>query len=116
MTTIGQRVIAVREEKGWNQAKLVRESKLPQSTVASIENDSRTKESSALIDVAHTLCVDAYWLKTGKGNRLGGRQLSEDEEALLNALPLIDQDVRESWIELAKKKLGRHEAGKQKAA
>jgi len=102
METIGQRVIRVRNEKGWNQARLVRESKLPQSTIASIENDSRTKESSAIIEVAHTLGVDAYWLKTGKGSR-GGVELSADEQLILEAFRQFPDDRRDDWLFTARR-------------
>lgn len=116
METIGERIIRLREARGWNQTDLAKKAKVAQSTVAGVETGARIKAPSSLIEIAHVLGVDSYWLKTGKGSRLGGRQLSEDEEALLNALPLLDADVRESWIELAKKKVARLEAEKQKAA
>ncbi len=86
-----------------------------QSFISNLETGER-EETPFIPELAHALGVDAYWLKTGKGDRAGGRHLSEDEKALLDALPLLDADVRESWIELAKKKLGRLEAIKQKAA
>lgn len=104
METIGQRVIRTRKEKGWNQATLVRESKLPQSTIASIENDSRTKESSAIIDVAHTLGVDAYWLKTGKGERYS-RHLSDAERRIIDGYRLMERPVQEFWLQSADAKI-----------
>lgn len=116
METLAERVIRLREAKGWEQKDLVRESGLPQSTVASIEKGDRGKARSPLVELAHALNVDAYYLKTGEGNPHGTMKLSEDERTLLAALPLLDEDVRDSWIELAKKKLNRLEASKQNAA
>lgn len=108
METIGERVKRIRATKGWSQADLVRNSKLPQSTVASIENDSRTKESSALIDVAHALGVDAYYLKTGLGEARQKKQLSLDEETILAGFSLLDPETREDWLNSAKRRIARH--------
>lgn len=115
MNDLAHRLKTEREAKGWSQPELSDKSRVKQSFIGALEARNQ-KSSSWLPELAHALGVDAYWLKTGKGDRAGGRHLSEDEKALLDALPLLDADVRESWIELAKKKLGRLEASKQKAA
>lgn len=116
MSEFGTRLRRERELAGLSQgqlAKLIDKNK-GQSFISNFETGGRVA-TSWVVEIAHALGVDAYWLKTGKGNRTGGRNLTEDEEALLNALPLLDADVRESWIDLAKKKIGRFEASKQKA-
>ncbi|WP_150428850.1 helix-turn-helix transcriptional regulator [Dechloromonas sp. CZR5] len=114
METIGQRVKRIRSDKGWNQSDLVRHSKLPQSTVASIENDSRTKESSALIDVAHTLGVSAYWLKTGKGEP-SAHKLSQEEQTIIEGYRLLEPAAKEMWLLVAHSKISEAET-KAKAA
>lgn len=113
--TIGKRVVRIRKLKGWNQATLVRESKLPQSTVGSIENDSRTKESSALIDIAHALGVDAYYLKTGKGS-IPDVLLTTDERKIVEAFRLFGAEMKMSWLMLAEAKLAEQESVKNIAA
>ena len=115
MTLLKDRLRGERDRLGLSQEELAAKTKIRQSFIGALETGAQ-KSSGFLPEIAYALGVSAYWLKTGKGSRLGGRQLSEDEEALLNALPLLDADVRESWIELAKKKVARLEAEKQKAA
>lgn len=111
METIGQRVIAARLAKKWRQSDLVRESKIPQSTIASIEGDKRTSEPSAiLIDLAHLLDVSAYWLKTGKGQR-SPSQLSNEEQRLLAGFRLLGREAQEMWLMAADAKIA--EADKQ---
>lgn len=72
-----------------------------------LENNERTARPD-LIGIAHALEVDAYWLKTGKGSKKGSRRtLSEDEQTIIAALPLISADMRESWLDAAHKALAR---------
>lgn len=113
---MAERVIRLREAKGWDQKDLVRESKLPQSTIASIEKGDRGKARSPLVELAHVLNVDAYYLKTGEGNPHGTMKLSEQECLLLTAFPLLDEGVKDIWITSAKKTLADYEASKPKAA
>ncbi|MER2537660.1 MAG: helix-turn-helix transcriptional regulator [Azonexus sp.] len=117
METIGERVIRIRLAKGWNQAELVKQSKVGQSTVVGVEKGSRNKAPSSLIEIAHALGVDAYWLKTGIGEITGkGRELSDVETLLLKAYPLLSDDLKESWCDAAKKAIERNVADKAKAA
>lgn len=116
METLAERVIRLREAKGWEQKDLVRESGLPQSTVASIEKGDRGKARSPLVELAHVLNVDAHYLKTGEGNPHGSLKLSQDEEILLTAFPHLDEAVKDIWLTSAKKALLSLEASKQKAA
>ncbi len=117
MKTLAQRIKSERKRLGLNQeelAKLVHPD-MGQSFVSMLETGNRI-ESPYIPELAHIFGIDAFWLKTGNGDRLAGRHLSDDEKVLLDALPLLDADVRESWIDLAKKKVARLEASKQKVA
>lgn len=116
METLGERVIRLREARGWNQSALAKESGIGQSTVAGIEGGSRNKAPSSLIEIAHALGVDAYWLKTGLGKQKPDIQLSADESLLLRALPLISDEMRELWINAAQKAVDRDNEHKAKAA
>lgn len=116
METLAERVIRLRTAKGWEQKDLVRESGLPQSTVASIEKADRGKARSPLVEIAHALGVDAYYLKTGIGSPKRQCGLSKDEELLLAAFPLLDEDGKDAWLTLARKKVASFEASKQNAA
>lgn len=114
MTTIGKRVVEAREAKKWRQSDLVRESKIPQSTIASIEGDKRTSEPSAiLIELANILDVSAYWLKTGKGERSPNLQNNE-EQRLVAGFRLLGREAQEMWLMTADIKIA--EAAKQTKA
>jgi len=70
MTTLRDRLIAEREAKGWTGAELARQCKIAQSFVGALESRGQ-QNSKFLPEMAHALGVDAYWLKTGKGNKRG---------------------------------------------
>lgn len=117
METLAERVIRLREAKGWKQKDLIRESGAPQSTVASIENGDRSKAPSSIVEIAHALGVDAYYLKTGEGSPRGPcREFSKDEELLLAAFPLLDKGTRRSWLLTAEDVIEQDGARKQSAA
>lgn len=47
--------------------------------------------------------MDAYWLKTGKGERTGkGKDLSEIEKLLVDAFPHLEPGVKEIWLSSAR--------------
>ena len=107
METIGDRIKAVRKERGYNQTQLAKKAGSAQSTISMLERGERT-ERPDIIGIAHALGVDAYWLKTGKGQRATGVEvspLSQDQQALIDAWGLIDPDTLDTWVSLAKKKL-----------
>jgi len=117
METIGERVTRLRSEKKWTQDQLAKEAGIAQSTVNGVEKGARQKRPSSLIKIAHALGVDANWLRTGIGKQGGaGIHLTEEEELLLRALPLLDPGTKRSWFLTAKDVLEQHDSSKQKAA
>lgn len=112
METLAERLRHERERLGWSQPELARRSGVKQSFIGALE--ARNQESSAwLPELAHALGVDTYWLKTGKGRRVA-KELTADEALILAALPLISQDMREMWLEAARRAVARN-AGKPPA-
>jgi transcriptional regulator with XRE-family HTH domain len=112
METLAERLRQERERLGWTQPELARRSGVKQSFIGALE--ARNQESSAwLPELAHALGVDTYWLKTGKGRRVA-KELTADEALILAALPLISQDMREMWLETARRAVARN-AGKPPA-
>lgn len=83
-----------------------------QSVIASLES-GQNKSSSYIPEISKALKVDAYWLKTGKGQRHPS-QLSDEEQRLLNGFRLFGQELRESWLMMADAKIA--EAAKQTKA
>lgn len=70
MSTFADRLKNAREGRGLSQdalAKLV-DKKKGQSFISNFETGAR-KGTSYIVELAHALEVDAYWLKTGKGSR-----------------------------------------------
>ena len=113
--TIADRMRKERKLLGWSQEDLAARIKIRQSFIGALE--ASNQESSKWIpEIANAFGVSAYWLKTGKGEReIASRQLTDDEETILAALPLISQDMRDSWIEAARKAIERHEPDKLRA-
>ena len=118
MDTFAERLRKTREGKGLTQdglAKLVDRTK-SQSIIANLESGAN-KSSTYLPEIAHILGVDAYWLKTGKGHPVGkGKALSPDEELIVSALSLISEDLRESWLDAARRAVERAGAKANSAA
>jgi transcriptional regulator with XRE-family HTH domain len=69
METLATRLKKAREDKGWTQTELAANAKVKQSFIGALEAKNQ-KTSGWLPEIAHALGVDAYWLKTGKGERL----------------------------------------------
>lgn len=68
MKTIGDRIRAVREEKGISRADLARAAGLAYSTLADLENGN-SSGTTALHKIAEFLGVRARWFETGRGSR-----------------------------------------------
>lgn len=112
MQTLADRLRQERERLGWSQTDLARRSGVKQSFIGALE--ARNQESSGwLPELAHAMGVDTYWLKTGKGRRVA-KELTADEAVILAALPLISHDMREMWLEAARRAIARNE-GKPEA-
>lgn len=114
MVTFAERLKATREKKGLTQdalAKLVDRSK-SQSIIANLES-SANKSSTYLPEIAHALGVDAYWLKTGRGQpNPSSPTLSDDERTLLAGFALMGEEMRQSWLETAQRTVDKATAAK----
>jgi len=114
MDTLAARLKQERERLGWSQPDLARRSGVKQSFIGALE--ARAQESSGwLPELAHALGVDTYWLKTGRGRRVA-RELTRDEQLVLDALPLLDPAVREIWIQSARAALDRKSGNEPRCA
>lgn len=87
--TIGKRLTRLREAKGITQAQLAKIAGVGQSTVAGIENESRIKTPGSLIEIAHALGVDAYYLKYGV------ETLVANDTAIHQVVDLMKKTARE---------------------
>lgn len=86
---MADRIRELRKAKGWLQEDLAAKAKIRQSFIGALEAGNQ-KNSGYLPEIANALGVSAYWLKTGKGEKQGGKLLSEEEERILQALPLLE--------------------------
>ena len=71
MSTVGERVKSVRQDRGVTQAKLAKAIGARQSTINDIEK-GRTKKTTFLVSIAGFLDVDVQWLSSGIGDIRGG--------------------------------------------
>lgn len=89
MSKLAQRLKEEREKKGWSQQELAEKAGIRQSFIGALE--SKNQQSSGwLPEIAHALGVDAYWLKTGKGQR---SSISSDQ-----GLDGLSPDIREQCV------------------
>ena len=114
-TSFAERIKAERERLGLSQdelAKLV-DKKKKQSFISNFETGARNG-TAWIVEIAHALGVDAYWLKTGKGIRLAaGLQLSDDQATLLKGFALFDKSLQDNWIENAQRAIDKDAAAKK---
>lgn len=104
MNDLAERLKRERERKGWSQVEFAKNSGVKQSFIGALE--ARNQENSSwLPELAHALGVDAYWLKTGKGERLGCRSLAAEESIIIDAYRLFGEELKEQWLDAAKSKL-----------
>lgn len=113
MKTLADRLKDERDALGWSQPELARRSGVKQSFIGALEAGNQ-KSSSWLPELAHALKVDAYWLKTGRGQRTGGVSLSSDEQTIIDAFRLFDEGRKDEWLYVANKQL--NERGRKNAA
>lgn len=66
MSTLKERMVKARQEKGLTQAALAKAVGKSQSAIAAVES-GRNKETSGLIAIARALDVSPEWLETGVG-------------------------------------------------
>lgn len=72
LESLGDRLARLRLSKDLTQVQLAKLAGVGQSTIASIEGKARAKVPGSLIDIAHALGVDAYYLKYGITQMVAG--------------------------------------------
>ncbi|WP_227105098.1 helix-turn-helix domain-containing protein [Chromobacterium rhizoryzae] len=68
MRTLGTRIKAEREKRGWTQEVLARKAGVGATTITDIET-GRSRATTKLVDIARALSVNPQWLETGTGPR-----------------------------------------------
>lgn len=102
METIGERVKRLRSARGYTQTELGDLAGITQSTISGIENGDRQIRPSSIIELAHALRTEAYYLKYGKGRESIDSTQDSTQQLLLDAFPLLDEGVREIWLSSAR--------------
>ena len=114
-TYFADRLKTERERLGLSQGELAKlvDKKNKQSFISNFETGAR-KGTAWIVEIAHALGVDAYWLKTGKGIRLAaGAQLSDDQVTLLKGYALFDKSLQDNWLENAQRAIDKAAAAKK---
>lgn len=116
MESLAQRLITTRLEKKWSQDDLANKVGIRQSFIGALEAGNQ-KTSGWLPEIAYALGVDAYWLKTGKGDKFrGSAPLSADEAQIITAYRLFGDEMRRAWLAAARHRIAEEDAVKNKAA
>jgi phage repressor protein C with HTH and peptisase S24 domain len=94
MSTLGERVKAERESRGWSQVELARRVtragySITQGGIAQIERRGET-EPKSIVQLAHALGVSVLWLQTNRGDKMRKDVVDEDPEQL----PLLESVKR----------------------
>ena len=116
METIGERVRRLRDLRGYTQQELADRAGLAQSTISGVEKGERQVQPSSLIELAHVLNTEAYYLKSGTGKQSLDATPDETIQTLIEAFPLLDEGVREIWLSSARAALKKAGEEKRKAA
>ena len=89
MSTLSERLIEARTDKGWNKAELRRAANLKSpSTLTELENGSRT-ESPQLPIIAAALGVSVLWLQHNRGGKHDGVSTASPRDKVLDFQPAM---------------------------
>ena len=107
MSSLASRLKQEREAHGWSQIDLARESKVKQSFIGALEAENQ-RNSGYVPELAHALGVDAYWLKTGKGEKhpkymSQSTQAAVHQERAVYEFKTQDDPVTAEIIEIARR-------------
>lgn len=83
--SLGERLTRIRLMRGLTQIQLAKAAGVGQSTVASIEKNARSTIPGSLIDIAHALHVDAYYLKYGVKQFVAGDKVIDQVVELMKS-------------------------------
>jgi hypothetical protein len=75
-----------------------------QSAYAWRRGDTKKLKGETLVELAEVSGINARWIINGKGRKKG---VSPDEQLIIDALPHLSQDLRESWIDAARKAIAK---------
>ena len=78
MTTIGDRIKAVRKQKGYTQQQLGDAIGVKQNTIAQYEINRNMPNGAAILAICKEFGVDRIWLETGAGEPF--RPMDRDEQ------------------------------------
>ena len=82
--TLGPRLARLRIAKGLTQTQLGKLAGAGQSTIATLEKDGRTKTPGSIVEIAHVLGVDAYYLKHGVRSLVAGDKIIDQVVELMS--------------------------------
>mgnify|MGYP001001456338 CR=1 FL=1 len=102
MNTLAKRLKECREEKNWSQEDLAAAANVGQSLIGNLESGNQNS-SASIPEMAHALGVNAYWLKTGKGQKTSGPDLNGLEDQLLQMYRLLPEDFQAALLQDANK-------------
>lgn len=74
MATVGERIKAVREERGWTQEKLADEAKISKGFLSEVENKGKNLGLEILLRIATALGASIEYLATGSGPEAVARE------------------------------------------
>lgn len=94
------RLKRARKERKMSQARLSEATGLDQTTISNLET-GKVLSTSKLVQIAHTLQVDAHWLATGKGEMIRSQVISErrlpygdmNHEMELHDAEIVEDDI-----------------------
>lgn len=112
MRTLGERLRAVREERGLSQKGLAAKVGVSQQLIGQIEKDEN-QGTKHIAKLAHALEVSSYWLETGNGPREPVRSdsLTEQEQRIIAKARAVGDADALQLLESFLDKLPRRRAG-----
>ena len=98
--TLGQRVRAMRLQRGMTQVKLAKAAKMSQPALSSIEvGDTQWLRGHTLVQLAEALEVNPKWLENGRSPpATGGEDTSENGTRLLTLYDSLSESNQSAWL------------------
>ena len=92
MNSLAERLVASRTHRDWSQDELADKVGCSQSFIGALET-GRQKTSKWLPEIAHTLGVDLYWMKTGIETIIAGDKQINDVVKLMRSMNNIGRAI-----------------------
>lgn len=99
---LGDRIIAVREKRGWNQTELAKRLGISKSVMSRIESGTRPLEDSLLVKLVEILEVSSDYLLGVEVRQKLHDELNEEDRLFIEEYKKLSANQKEKYRKIAK--------------